>query len=95
MSVIALDSAAVIGRPFARLSFSCEETIWRPGQAKVLAQRAPFVVLSENTSSLHLRHHLVHEIRQPAGDIGKHHIESVARRHQAVWMPTGRIKAPR
>src|SRR5215470_18703162 len=54
-----------------------EETVARPRQAEVFAQRRAFVLAAEDAAPLQPRHHAVDEVVEPARQIGEHDGEAV------------------
>ena len=53
------------------------ESALRAAQSIVVAQRMSAVLGAEQAAALQDRHHLGDEVLQPAGQVGRHHVESV------------------
>jgi UDPglucose 6-dehydrogenase len=70
-------------RGFARF----KETIARPRQAEIFAQRPALVFAAEQPAALQLRHDQADEIVEPAGQIWEHDREAVARLGSAAIPP--------
>src|SRR5262249_8549623 len=54
-----------------------EKSVRRPRQAEIFAERLAFVFPPEQTAPLQFRHHALDKIVEPAGQVGKHHGETV------------------